>query len=270
PYRTLDNVIEGAVITYVDINEHETLRLNEERYRLAAKAARDVLWDWDIIKGEQRWNEAGISVFGWSEIVSAAQSTNWWAERVHPDDRQRVVDSRNALLANSAKNHWEDEYQFRKADGSYAVVLDRGFVLRNEQGQALRMIGAMLNITERKQIENALRVSEQRMRVALSASPVMVFNQDKELRYTWVYNPQPGFVAEQYLGKTDADLLPAPEAALLTAIKRGVLESGVGTRQKVPTSKDNKSSFTDLTVEPLRDTEGSIIGITCAAMGASS
>jgi len=270
PYRTLDNVIEGAVITYVDINEHETLRLNEERYRLAAKAARDVLWDWDIIKGEQRWNEAGISVFGWSEIVSAAQSTNWWAERVHPDDRQRVVDSRNALLANSAKNHWEDEYQFRKADGSYAVVLDRGFVLRNEQGQALRMIGAMLNITERKQIKNALRVSEQRMRVALSASPVMVFNQDTELRYTWVYNPQPGFVAEQYLGKTDADLLPAPEAALLTAIKREVLESGVGTRQKVPTSKDNKSSFTDLTVEPLRDTEGSIIGITCAAMGASS
>ncbi|MBX9753634.1 MAG: PAS domain-containing protein [Pseudomonadaceae bacterium] len=270
PYRTLDNVIEGAVITYVDINEHETLRLNEERYRLAAKAARDVLWDWDIIKGEQRWNEAGISVFGWSEIVSAAQSANWWAERVHPDDRQRVVDGRNTLVANSALSHWEDEYQFRKADGGYAMVLDRGFVLRNEQGQALRMIGAMLNITERKQVENALRVNEERMRVALSASPMMVSNQDTELRYTWVYNPQPGFVAEQYLGKTDADLLPAHEATALTAIKRAVLESGVGSRQKVPTSKNDKPSFTDLTVELLRDAEGRVIGITCAAMDASS
>lgn len=150
PYRTLDNVIEGAVITYVDINEHEALRLNEERYRLAAKAVRDVLWDLDLIKDEQCWNEAGIPQFGWSDIVSAPQSTDWWTERLHPDDRERVVAGRQAVIQDPNNSHWEDQYRFRKANGDYAMVLDRGFVLRNEQGKALRMIGAMLNLTDRQ------------------------------------------------------------------------------------------------------------------------
>lgn len=112
-------------------------------------------------------------------------------------------------------------------------MLDRGFVLRNERGQVIRMIGAMLNISERKQAEAALRVNEARLRVALDATPVGVFNQDKALRYTWIYNSKWPVPAEQFLGKTDADLLPADAAASLTAIKRQVLESGLGTRRRV-------------------------------------
>ncbi|MDX1370084.1 chemotaxis protein CheB [Pseudomonas sp.] len=266
PYRTLDNVIEGAVITYIDIDEHETLRLNEERYRLAAKAARDVIWDWDIIRGEQRWNEAGISLFGWSDIVSAPQSTSWWLERIHPEDRQRVNDGIHAALADLSCTHWDDEYRFRKADGTYATVLDRGFVLRNERGQAIRMIGAMLNITERKQAVEVLRINEARLRVALDATPVVVFNQDKALRYTWIYNSNLPVPAEEFLGKTDADLLPAEAAASLTAIKRQVLESGVGTRRRVLSNIFGKATPCDLTVEPLRDDSGTIIGITGASI----
>ena len=266
PYRTLDNVIEGAVITYVDINEHETLRLNEERYRLAAKAARDVIWDWDIIRGEQRWNEAGVPLFGWTDIVSAPQSTSWWLERIHPEDRQRVSDGIHAALSDLSRTHWDDEYRFRKADGAYATVLDRGFVLRNERGQAIRMIGAMLNITERRQAEDALRVNEARLRVALDATPVVVFNQDRELRYTWIYNSKLAVPAEQFLGKTDTDLLPAEAAVSLTAIKRQVLESGEGTRRRVQANIYGKPTPCDLIVEPLRDDSGSIIGITGASI----
>ncbi len=266
PYRTLENVIEGAVITYVDINEHETLRLNEERYRLAAKAARDVIWDWDIIKGEQRWNEAGIPLFGWTDIVSAPQSTSWWLERIHPEDRQRVNDGIHAAVTDASRTHWDDEYRFRKADGTYATVLDRGFVLRNERGQAIRMIGTMLNITERKQAEETLRVNEARLRVALEATPVVVFNQDRELRYTWIYNSKLAVPAEQFLGKTDTDLLPADAAASLSAIKRQVLESGEGTRRRVHSNIYGKPTPCDLTVEPLRNDAGSVIGITGASI----
>ncbi|MDP2244239.1 chemotaxis protein CheB [Pseudomonas sp.] len=266
PYRTLDNVIEGAVITYVDINEHETLRLNEERYRLAAKAARDVIWDWDIIKGEQRWNEAGISLFGWTDIVSVPQSITWWLERLHPEDRQRVNDGIQAAVADSSRTHWDDEYRFRKVDGTYAVVLDRGFVLRNERGQAIRMIGAMLNISARKQAEEALRVNEERLRVALEATPVVIFNQDQELRYTWIYNAKSAVPVEQFLGKTDAELLPAEAAANLTAIKRQVLERGEGTRRRVNANIYGEPIPCDMTVEPLRDDAGAIIGITGAVV----
>lgn len=81
------------------------------------------------------------------------------------------------------------------------------------------MIGTMLNITERRQAQDALRVNEERLRMALGATPVAVFFQDKELRYTWIYNSKLAVPAKQFLGKTDADLLPAEAAASLTAIK---------------------------------------------------
>ena len=220
----------------------------------------------DIIKNEQRWNEAGIPIFGWSDIVSAPQSTAWWAERIHPEDRQRVTAAINAVVADPAQTHWDDEYRFSKADGDYAVVLDRGFVLRNEQGRGVRMIGTMLNITERKHAEDALRLNEERMRVALKASPVVIFNQDLGLRYTWIYNPKPGFDVDQVLGKTDLDLLPADEAHKLIKIKSEVVKTGLGTRQRVSMCFSNMLGSYDLTIEPLRDLSGAIVGITCASM----
>ncbi|WP_324734566.1 hypothetical protein [Pseudomonas paeninsulae] len=67
----------------------------------------------------------------------------------------------------------------------------------------------MLNITERRQAEDALRVNEEGLRVALDATPVAVFNQDKELRYTWIYNSKLAVPAKQFIGKSDVDLMPA-------------------------------------------------------------
>ncbi len=133
----------------------EALRESEERLRLAHKATNDVVWDWDIVHDAQRWNDAGTAVFGLTDIVERPQTADWWVERVHPDDRQRVHESFFAVVENPAENFWHDEYRFRKADGSYADVLDRGYVLRNPQGKAVRMIGAMLDISERKRAEAA-------------------------------------------------------------------------------------------------------------------
>lgn len=122
------------------------------------------------------------------------------------------------------------------------------------------------DITERKQIEDELRQSEERFQVALKGSPISVFNQDQDLRYTWFYNPHHGVKAEAILGKTDADFFLPEEAARLTEIKRRVLERGVGVREEVQTTVNGGTFFYDLTVEPLRDTTGNIIGLTCATM----
>ena len=138
----------------------EALRESEHRLRLATKATNDVIWDWDVVHDAQLWNEAGAAVFGWSDIVAAPQTAAWWIERVHPEDVQRVADGFSAAVADPRVLHWRDEYRFRKADGGYAHVVDRGYVLRNADGQAVRMIGAMLDITARKQAEDALRRSE--------------------------------------------------------------------------------------------------------------
>jgi PAS domain S-box-containing protein len=156
---------DGQVIKWVgsntDIHDwkqaEEALRESEERLRLAWKATRDVIWDWDIMHDLQRWSEASVDVFGWRDAVDAPQTARWGLERVHPDDQQRVAASVRAVLDNLAFDHWEDEYRFLRSDGSYASVLDRGFVLRDNRGKPCRMIGAMQDITERKRAEEKMQ-----------------------------------------------------------------------------------------------------------------
>jgi len=123
-----------------------------------------------------------------------------------------------------------------------------------------------MDVTAARKLNEALWMNEERLRIALNASSISVFNQDINLRYTWIHNPNPGFTAEQIIGKTDSDILPEKEAATLTAIKRQVLETGKGTRQNIQTTVSGKTRMVDLTVEPLHDTAGAVIGITCTSL----
>ncbi len=131
----------------------DELRAIAQRLQLALKATNDVVWDWDIVRDMQQWNMAGTSVFGWTEIVERPVNAQWWVDRVHPDDRQRVHETFFAVVNDPQQDVWHDEYRFLKADGTYAEVMDRGYVLRDDRGKAMRMIGAMQDITERKRLE---------------------------------------------------------------------------------------------------------------------
>ncbi len=119
---------------------------------------------------------------------------------------------------------------------------------------------------KRNEAERALRESEERFRVALKNSSILVFNQDRELRYTWIYNPHPNFCNGTVLGKTDADLFQPDEAFNLTQIKRQVLETGIGVREEVQVILNGEQLFYDLTVEPLCDPAGVVVGITCSGI----
>ena len=114
--------------------------------------------------------------------------------------------------------------------------------------------------------ELALRLSEERFQVALKNSPIMVFNQDAELRYTWVHNESVVQTGKDMLGKTDAELFPADESDRLTQIKARVLMTGTGLRQEVALTAKGEKHYYDLTVESVRDPAGRISGITGAAM----
>ncbi len=117
---------------------------------------------------------------------------------------------------------------------------------------------------DRQRAREALRKSEENFRLALQHSPVILFHQDRDLKYTWIFNPHPAFSPGDLLGNTDADLYPPDEAAALTAMKRGVLETGQGAREIVRTTIDGVPCYYDLTAEPLRDEKGAIIGVKCA------
>ncbi len=119
--------------------------------------------------------------------------------------------------------------------------------------------------SELESVENALRESEERFRIALQNSKIVVYTQDQDLRYTWIYNPLLGFTPEGIVGKTDAELLLPEDAAPLERIKRQVLESGTGTRATVRTLIEGEAYYYDLTVEPLCDAQGRVVGVTGAS-----
>ncbi|HEY9763275.1 MAG TPA: PAS domain S-box protein [Trichocoleus sp.] len=117
-----------------------------------------------------------------------------------------------------------------------------------------------------QQAEESLRQSEERFRIALQNSPIVVFNQDLNLRYTWIHNSKLGYGAESMLGKTDFDLIMADNAQELNQIKHQVIASGQGQRHEVQVVSEYGVGYFDLTVEPLRDEAGKTIGITAAAI----
>ncbi len=118
----------------------------------------------------------------------------------------------------------------------------------------------------RRQAVESLRKSDERFRVALKNSPIIVWSQDKELRYNWIYNPNPAFNPEEVLGKKDEKMFPADDARALTEIKQKVLKSGKGSREEVRMTVKGTPFFYQLVTEPLRDAQGNLTGITCASV----
>ena len=133
----------------------ENLRRSEERFYLAARATNEVIWDWDIAASTVSWSN-GIHALIGSRPEDAEFDRDWWEGRVHLDDRDRMRDGFRAALEGGTQV-WSAEYRACRLDGSFVHVLDRGFVLRDGAGRAVRVIGAMMDLTERMQAELEIR-----------------------------------------------------------------------------------------------------------------
>ncbi|WP_400191583.1 PAS domain-containing protein [Hymenobacter sp. B81] len=163
PIRNSEGEIVQWFGTCTDIHEQreseDALRRSEQRYVLASLATNDAIWDWDLETNSVGWNPAIYRVFGYApeQVEPTAQ---WWYDHLHPDDAERVVHGIHAAI-DSGQAAWHDEYRYRRADGSYAQVLDRGHVAHNAEGKAVRMIGAMQDVTEQRRAEAALREREE-------------------------------------------------------------------------------------------------------------
>jgi diguanylate cyclase (GGDEF)-like protein/PAS domain S-box-containing protein len=130
------------------------LRRSQERYELVTRATSDAVWDRNLLTDEIWWNEGFEKMFGCaaSEIGSTVDS---WKERLHPEDRDRVVNDLRRHI-DSGNTNWVDEYRFKCYDGSYACVVDRGYVVHASDGAPIRMIGSMMDVSERKLLEQQL------------------------------------------------------------------------------------------------------------------
>eukprot|EP01037_Dinobryon_pediforme_P012730 gene12730-12826_t len=162
PLRNGLGEVIGASKVARDITEskkvQEILRVNEERFQLLAKATKDVIWDWDIVSGKIWWNEGLLLILGYEARREMAEM-EFWMQNIAPADRDRAKQSIYAAIDGSALN-WSCEYKFKKADGSMASIADRGFIIRDRSGAAVRMIGSMVDITERLDLDARLRQSQ--------------------------------------------------------------------------------------------------------------
>jgi len=136
------------------IAAEEALRRSTERFNTAVRATNDVIWDWDLATDSLWWNENFIKVFGYGRD-EVDRTARFWFDRIHPADKDRVVAGIRTIIDTGGES-WSDEYRLRRADGSYAYIYDRGHVIRDETGKAVRVIGAMADITVRKEAEERL------------------------------------------------------------------------------------------------------------------
>jgi diguanylate cyclase (GGDEF)-like protein/PAS domain S-box-containing protein len=136
----------------------ERVRAAEERYRLASKATNELIWDWDIRTNEVSWNEAICNGLGFADGRLGSDGS-WWKSRLHDHDRERVLREVRGAIATGA-DRFTVEYRFRRADGTYADILDRGFVLRSPTGEPLRMVGAMQDLTALNRTTAELKARE--------------------------------------------------------------------------------------------------------------
>jgi PAS domain S-box-containing protein len=216
-----NGVVVEVMVAAANITEQEkieeALRESEERFRLLAEVTNDAIWDWDLITNELWWNEGFEKLFGFrrDEIEKTIDS---WYNRVHPEDRDRVIPDIHRLIADGGTD-WSDEYRFLCKSGRYAYVLDRGRVIRNTAGKAVRMVGGMRDLTERREAEAALGESEERFRATFEQAPIGIAEISPEGAFERV-NPKLcemfGYSAEELL-KSNARALTHREDLPMTS-----------------------------------------------------
>ncbi len=181
PIRCPVGQFRGVVLIFRDDTDRRRaearLAESELRYRLIGQAANDAIWDWDLVTNRVVWNEGLQLKFGYS-ADDIDEDASWWVEHIHEADRPRVVDGIHAAIESGEL--WRDQYRYRRADGTFANVLDRGRVV-HQNGKAVRMVGSMLDLTEQKKAEQSLRASEHKVRLAADAAELGI----------WVWHIEP-------------------------------------------------------------------------------
>lgn len=205
---------EGLTVYFKDITERkqqaEALRLANERFELAAKAASDVLWDWDIVSNTCYFNENFTALFGYANTADLVYKNR--IDNIHEEDIKEVVESLLDAENDVAVTQWQSEYRYYRQDRSIAYILDRAFIMRNEKGKAIRVVGSMQDITKQKETEAEL----QKLSLVAKETVNAVVITDADEKITWVnkaFTDITEFSFDEAVGKSPGTLLQGPKTS---------------------------------------------------------
>lgn len=143
------------------IDRKSALKIANQRFSYAMKATQEVIWDWDLVNNSIERSESFEKILG-SKNINHSSPGQWWLENIVHKDQRRVKESLNKALDNPNITNWKEEYRISQSKGKKAYVIDRGYIIRDSSGKAIRMVGATLDVTESrrmlKEIKNQNKV----------------------------------------------------------------------------------------------------------------
>jgi len=266
----------GYVDVLSDVTERkqaeEALKVSEERYALAMTASNEGLWDWDLRSDEIFISPQVAELLGVEEGVEKISPGRWDAA-VHPDDFENFNEATQAHHRGETA-FYACEYRVLGRDGVFRWVYDRGLGLQDEDGTTYRMAGSLGDITERRQFDEALRDSRERLYAVIDAVPAMISAKDRDARYLFVNRYQAelyGVSRSDAVGKTAGDLLGEAYGEHTKRLDRQVIESGEALPyfEEDHTDAHGVSRQLLATKVPLKDRNGHIQGVVTVALDIS-
>ena len=229
---------------------------SDARFQMVTRATSDAVWDWDIETGALWWNEGFRVHYGWDWRAKAA-SIDAWTELVHPDDRLATRASLDAAVATDAAD-WRANYRMLREDGSYADVEDRGLILRDDQGRALRAVGGVLDVTRQRRDEADLRLLRRAMEA--TENGIVIVNAELDDQPLVYVNPAferiTGYPAEEAVGRSHRMLLGDADSAAHAEMAEAMGGARDVRMQVQNRRKDGSLFWSELRMTPVRDRQG--------------
>jgi PAS domain S-box-containing protein len=207
-------------------------------------------------------NKSVESVFGYTIEEVIGRNT----EFLHVDNSMYKRFGHELFPVLDKYGIFHTQFEMKRKDGSVFISEHTVTEIRNEQGERIGVVSVVRDITENVQAQEALHENDQRFKVALKNSQIIVAGTDTDLRYTWIYNPHHNFLPDAVIGKRDTEITHNAGTEKLEQLKQRVLDSGIAAREEIAFPVSDGMRTYDISAEPLFDKDGKLLGVTTAAL----
>ncbi|WP_243739222.1 PAS domain-containing protein [Flavobacterium sp. 245] len=241
---------------------NEEIKESNEKYDIVAKATSDTIWDWKIQEDSINWNKGIEGVFGYNPN-EVGKTSKWWFDKIHPEDSIRMSIKLYSFIEQKTEK-WQDQYRFRCADGSYKYVLDRGFLLKDENGRAIRMIGAIQDITKQKEEEQRLKLLE--TVITQSKDSILITEANSQARkipkivyVNPAFSQMSGYLSNEIVGKSPNIFKgPKSDSDELKKLLRAIKNEEECLIETISYTKQKEEYWVRFSMIPIFNNEGSI------------